>query len=110
MCPATSSSRTYDADPWGAPPKPSSPAPPHTTGTRHRPGASATSVSPPLAASPAGAAGDLVHREATLLLRHGGKEWLDEDGHSRIATETRMGDEVAGVEGLFAHVYAAHGA
>lgn len=38
------------------------------------------------------------------LLRHGGKEWLDEDGHSRIAVETRMGHEVAGVEGLYAHV------
>ncbi|WP_326734883.1 hypothetical protein [Streptomyces sp. NBC_01022] len=38
------------------------------------------------------------------LLRHGGKEWLDEDGHSRIAVETRMGHEVAGVEGLYSHV------
>ncbi|WP_051019576.1 integrase [Streptomyces sp. AA1529] len=38
------------------------------------------------------------------LLRHGHKEWLDEDGHSRIATETRMGHEVAGVEGLYANV------
>ncbi|MEY2231489.1 hypothetical protein [Streptomyces sp. BF23-19] len=26
-----------------------------------------------------------------FLLRHGGKEWLDEDRHSRIAVETRMG-------------------
>lgn len=38
------------------------------------------------------------------LLRHGHKEWLDEDGHSRIAVETRMGHEVAGVEGLYANV------
>jgi hypothetical protein len=38
------------------------------------------------------------------LLRHGGKEWLDEDRHSRIAMETRMGHEVAGVEGLYSHV------
>jgi len=38
------------------------------------------------------------------LLRHGGKEWLDEDRHSRIAVETRMGHEVAGVEGLYSHV------
>lgn len=38
------------------------------------------------------------------LLRHGHKEWLDEDGHSRIASETRMGHEVAGVEGLYANV------
>lgn len=38
------------------------------------------------------------------LLRHGGKEWLDEDRHSRIAVETRMGREVAGVDGLYSHV------
>ncbi len=38
------------------------------------------------------------------LLRHGHKEWLDDDGHSRIAVETRMGHEVAGVEGLYANV------
>jgi hypothetical protein len=41
------------------------------------------------------------------LLRHGHKEWLDEDGHSRIASESRMGHEVAGVEGLYANVTAA---
>lgn len=41
------------------------------------------------------------------LLRHGHKEWIDEDGHSRIATESRMGHEVAGVEGLYANVTAA---
>lgn len=40
------------------------------------------------------------------LLRHGHKEWLDEDGHSRIAVETRMGHEVAGVEGLYSNVTA----
>lgn len=40
------------------------------------------------------------------LLRHGHKEWLDDDGHSRIAVETRMGHEVAGVEGLYANVTA----
>ena len=40
------------------------------------------------------------------LLRHGHKEWIDEAGgeHSRIAVETRMGHEVAGVEGLYANV------
>lgn len=38
------------------------------------------------------------------LTRHGAKEWLDEDGHSRIAVETRMGHELAGVEGLYSNV------
>lgn len=40
------------------------------------------------------------------LLRHGHKEWIDEAGgaNSRIAVETRMGHEVAGVEGLYANV------
>lgn len=40
------------------------------------------------------------------LLRHGHKEWIDEAGgeHSRIAVETRMGHEVAGVEGLYSNV------
>lgn len=38
------------------------------------------------------------------LLRHGGKEWLDQDRHSRIAGETRKGREVAGMEGLYSHV------
>ncbi|MEU6965613.1 hypothetical protein [Streptomyces chrestomyceticus] len=38
------------------------------------------------------------------LIRHGGKAWLDEDGHSRIAVESRMGHEVAGVEGLYTMV------
>lgn len=38
------------------------------------------------------------------LLRHGGKEWLDEDGHSRVAVETRMGHELPGVEGVYSNV------
>lgn len=38
------------------------------------------------------------------LLRHGHKEWLEEDGHSVTAQETRMGHEVAGVQGLYANV------
>lgn len=38
------------------------------------------------------------------LLRHGHKEHLDEDGHPEIATESRMGHEVAGVRGLYANV------
>lgn len=35
------------------------------------------------------------------LLRHWHKEMLSEDNHPRIAQETRMGHEVAGVEGLY---------
>ncbi|MFE9432415.1 integrase [Streptomyces sp. NPDC006640] len=38
------------------------------------------------------------------LLRHGHKEWLDEDRHSRVAVETRMGHEVAGLEGLYGNL------
>ncbi|MFD4596819.1 integrase [Streptomyces sp. NPDC058464] len=38
------------------------------------------------------------------LLRHGHREWLEEDGHSRVAMETRMGHEVAGVEGLYSNL------
>ncbi|MEC4016004.1 integrase [Streptomyces sp. H27-D2] len=38
------------------------------------------------------------------LLRHGAKEWLDEDGHSRIAVETRQGHELPGVEGTYSNV------
>lgn len=38
------------------------------------------------------------------LLRHGHKEWLDEDKHSRFAVESRMGHEVAGVEGTYSNV------
>ncbi|MFJ4418213.1 integrase [Streptomyces sp. NPDC088925] len=38
------------------------------------------------------------------LIRHGGKAWLDEDGHSRFAVESRMGHEVPGVEGTYSSV------
>lgn len=38
------------------------------------------------------------------LLRHGHKAWLDEDGHSRFAVESRMGHEVQGVEGTYSSV------
>lgn len=38
------------------------------------------------------------------LLRHWHKEMLEEDGHSVTATETRMGHEVAGVQGLYANL------
>ncbi|MGF2209031.1 integrase [Streptomyces albidoflavus] len=38
------------------------------------------------------------------LVRHGHKEWLDEDGHSRFAVERRMGHEVPGVEGIYSNV------
>lgn len=38
------------------------------------------------------------------LLRHWMKEMLEEDGHPRTAQETRMGHEVAGVEGLYANL------
>jgi hypothetical protein len=38
------------------------------------------------------------------LLRHGHKEWLDEEGHSVVAVETRMGHEVAGVQGLYSNL------
>lgn len=38
------------------------------------------------------------------LLRHGHKEWVDEDVPIRIAVEARMGHEVAGVEGLYSNV------
>ncbi|MFD9630153.1 integrase [Streptomyces violascens] len=37
-------------------------------------------------------------------LRHGHKEWLDEDGHCEIAVESRMGHEVAGVKGLYGNL------
>jgi integrase len=40
------------------------------------------------------------------LLRHGHKAWLDEDGHSRYAVETRMGHEVQGVEGVYSSLTA----
>lgn len=38
------------------------------------------------------------------LLRHGHKSWLDEDGHSKFAVESRMGHEVPGVEGVYSSV------
>ncbi|RPK56140.1 hypothetical protein EES43_24170 [Streptomyces sp. ADI96-02] len=38
------------------------------------------------------------------LMRHGHKAWLDEDGHSKFATESRMGHEVPGVEGVYSSV------
>jgi hypothetical protein len=38
------------------------------------------------------------------LLRHGHKEWLDEDGHPRVAVEARMGHELAGVEGVYSNL------
>ncbi|MFE4857279.1 integrase [Streptomyces sp. NPDC056670] len=38
------------------------------------------------------------------LLRHGHKEWLDEDGHPRVAVEHRMGHELPGVEGTYSNV------
>lgn len=38
------------------------------------------------------------------LVRHGHKAWLDEDGHSRYAVESRMGHEVPGVEGTYSSV------
>jgi integrase len=38
-------------------------------------------------------------------LRHTQKVWLDEDdGHSRVAVEERMGHVVQGVEGVYSHV------
>lgn len=38
------------------------------------------------------------------LLRHAHKAWLDEDGHSKFAVESRMGHEVPGVEGIYSSV------
>ncbi|MET8081829.1 integrase [Streptomyces sp. NPDC005303] len=38
------------------------------------------------------------------LIRHGHKSWLDEDGHSKFAVESRMGHEVPGVEGTYSSV------
>ncbi|MFP3986959.1 phage integrase SAM-like domain-containing protein [Streptomyces sp. E11-3] len=38
------------------------------------------------------------------LIRHGHKAWLDEDGHSRFAVESRMGHEMQGVEGTYSNV------
>ncbi|MFD9192927.1 integrase [Streptomyces phaeochromogenes] len=38
------------------------------------------------------------------LVRHGHKAWLDEDGHSTFAVESRMGHEVQGVAGVYSSV------
>ncbi|MFC9244581.1 hypothetical protein ACFT7S_11290 [Streptomyces sp. NPDC057136] len=38
------------------------------------------------------------------LVRHGAKEWTDEDGHSRVAVESRMRHELPGVEGTYSNV------
>ncbi|WP_326806722.1 integrase [Streptomyces sp. NBC_01775] len=38
------------------------------------------------------------------LLRHGHKEWLEDDGHLETPTEARMGHEIAGVKGLYGNV------
>jgi len=38
------------------------------------------------------------------LIRHAHKAWLDEDGHSKFAVESRMGHEVPGVEGVYSSV------
>lgn len=37
-------------------------------------------------------------------LRHGMKVWLDEDGHSRVAVEERMGHRLQGVEGVYSQM------
>ncbi|MFD4394716.1 tyrosine-type recombinase/integrase [Kitasatospora sp. NPDC058478] len=37
-------------------------------------------------------------------LRHAMKRWLDEDGHPRVAVETRMGHRLHGVEDVYAAV------
>ncbi|MGW2181899.1 hypothetical protein ACWCXX_28155 [Streptomyces sp. NPDC001732] len=41
-------------------------------------------------------------KKRIYLLRHGHREWLDEDGHPRVAVETRTGHELGGVEGVYA--------
>ncbi|TFI30082.1 integrase [Streptomyces sp. 4R-3d] len=41
---------------------------------------------------------------AIYRLRHWMKECLDEDGHSEVAVETRMGHEIAGVKGLYGNL------
>ncbi|WP_063827491.1 hypothetical protein [Streptomyces qaidamensis] len=70
---------------------------------RTRPGQRQTVISRrPLPEIPATAyAGNRLY-----LVRHGAKEWTDEAGgtHAPIAVETRMGHEVAGVEGLYSNV------
>lgn len=39
-------------------------------------------------------------------LRHAQKQWLDEDGHSRVASEERLGHRLQGVEGTYSEVTA----
>ncbi|MDR3036177.1 MAG: site-specific integrase, partial [Kitasatospora sp.] len=38
------------------------------------------------------------------LIRHGHKEWLDEDGHPRYVVEARMGHELEGTEGTYSNL------
>lgn len=64
---------------------------PERTSRRHKP-------------RPEIAAVEAMAGKRIYLLRHGHKEWLDEDGHSEIASESRMGHEVAGVKGLYSNV------
>ncbi|WP_330173064.1 integrase [Streptomyces sp. NBC_01498] len=78
---------------------------PITLGAEERVGKRARSKIPPVEAwrvrQPDGEWGP----KRMHLLRHGHKEWLDEDEkHSRVAVEARMGHEVAGVEGLYGNV------
>ncbi|RLU79274.1 integrase [Streptomyces griseocarneus] len=40
----------------------------------------------------------------SYLVRHGHREWLDEDGHPEVAVEARMGHEVPGVRGVYGNV------
>ncbi|MFE0106777.1 hypothetical protein [Streptomyces sp. NPDC059009] len=42
--------------------------------------------------------------ERLYLVRHGHKQWLDEDGHPRIAIEARMGHWLPGMEGIYGSV------
>ncbi|MFE0104449.1 integrase [Streptomyces sp. NPDC059009] len=38
------------------------------------------------------------------LVRHGHKQWLDEDGHPRVAVEARMGHWLPGMDGVYGSV------
>lgn len=38
------------------------------------------------------------------LLRHGHKEWLDDDGHKAVAIEYRFGHELPGIEAVYSNV------
>lgn len=53
---------------------------------------------------PAIPAVDEMAEERIYRLRHWMKECLDEDGHSEVAVETRMGHEIAGVRGLYSNL------